>query len=226
MDLIHIHETDNVALCRAQMPAGSLVNFCGNMLQLTTDVPAMHKVAIRPISRGDAVFKYGQAIGFASTDIAVGEHVHEHNMNAGPHKPDYAFCSQVPVTDYVAESARATFRGFRRASGQVGTRNFLAVVSTVNCSVTVSRAIAAHFNNSGKLRDFPNVDGVIALGHESGCGMSTNSEGYRILMRTLHGYITHPNFAGVLLIGLGCEAMQVNNLLSERGLQTGPLSRP
>ncbi|WKT62317.1 altronate dehydratase family protein [Microbulbifer thermotolerans] len=205
------------------MPAGSLVNWRGDMLQLATDVPAMHKVAVRPISRGDAVLKYGQVIGFACTDIATGEHVHEHNMHAGAHKPDYAFCSQVPVTDYIEENARASFRGFRRANGRVGTRNFLAVVSTVNCSVTVSRAIAARVTNSGQLRDFPNIDGVVALGHDSGCGMSTSGEGYRTLMRTLQGYISHPNFAGVLLIGLGCEAMQVNHLLRECGLETGPL---
>ncbi|SHF72204.1 altronate hydrolase [Microbulbifer donghaiensis] len=223
MDLIHIHEDDNVALCRAQLPAGSLVNWRGSMLELQTAVPAMHKVAVRDIACGSPVLKYGQIIGFASRDIAAGEHVHEHNMGVGTHKPDYAFCSQIPPTDYVDGDARASFQGYRRASGRTGTRNFLAIVSTVNCSVTVGRAIAAHFHNSGMLRDFPNVDGVVALGHDSGCGMSTNDEGYRLLMRTLHGYIGHPNFAGVLLIGLGCEAMQVGSLLRECGLETGPL---
>ncbi|WP_323845746.1 altronate dehydratase family protein [Microbulbifer magnicolonia] len=223
MDLIHIHEVDNVALSRARQPAGSLVNWRGALLELRTEVPAMHKVAVRPIARGDAVLKYGQIIGFASSDIAAGEHVHEHNMEVGAHRPDYAYCSQVPAIDYIDPAARACFQGYRRASGRAGTRNYLAIVSTVNCSVTVARAIAAHFNNSGMLRDFPNVDGVVALGHDSGCGMSTGDEGYRTLMRTLHGYIGHPNFAGVLLIGLGCEAMQVGSLLRECGLQTGPL---
>ncbi|MFC6634376.1 UxaA family hydrolase [Microbulbifer taiwanensis] len=223
MDLIHIHRADNVALSRAQLPAGSLVNWRGELLELVTDVPAMHKVAVCPIARGEAVLKYGQAIGFASADIAAGEHVHEHNMTAGAHRPDYAFCSKVPAIDYIETSARASFQGYRRANGRAGTRNFLAIVSTVNCSVTVSRAIAAHFANSGVLRDFPNVDGIVALGHDSGCGMSTCDEGYRTLMRTLHGYIGHPNFAGVLLIGLGCEAMQVNSLLRDCGLETGPL---
>jgi len=222
MDLIHIHEADNVALCRARLPAGSLVNWRGSMLELVTDVPAMHKVAVRPIARGDAVLKYGQVIGFASADIAVGAHVHEHNIQASDSRPDYAFCSQVPETDYVPESARASFQGYRRANGKVGTRNFLAVASTVNCSVTVSRAIAAHFTTNGILRNFPNIDGIVALGHDSGCGMSTHDEGYHNLRRTLSGYIGHPNFAGVLLIGLGCEAMQVASVLKESGLETGP----
>ena len=223
MDLIHIHEADNVALCRIQLPAGTLLNWRGSMLELVTGVPAMHKVAVAPIPCGEPVLKYGQAIGFASRDIRAGEHVHEHNVTASTRHGDYAFCRDSKPTQLLAPDQRACFQGFRRANGKAGTRNFLAVVSTVNCSVTVSRAIAAHFNHSGILRNFPKIDGVVALGHDSGCGMSTADEGYRMLMRTLHGYIGHPNFAGVLLIGLGCEAMQVNSLLRECGLQTGEL---
>ncbi|WP_250461511.1 UxaA family hydrolase [Microbulbifer litoralis] len=223
MDLIHIHENDNVALCRARLPAGSLVNWRGSMLELVSAVPAMHKVAVSPIAGGEPVLKYGQVIGFAARAIAAGEHVHEHNMVARSHHADYAFCSEASPTDFVSDGERATFMGFRRPNGRAGTRNFLAVVSTVNCSVTVSRAVAAHFQHSGKLRDYPNIDGVVALGHDSGCGMSTADEGYRTLMRTLNGYIGHPNFAGVLMIGLGCEAMQVNSVLRENGLEVGPL---
>ncbi|WP_346838663.1 altronate dehydratase family protein [Microbulbifer sp. SAOS-129_SWC] len=222
MDLIHIHPADNVALCRAQLPAGSLLNWRGSMLELVSDVPAMHKVAVQPITAGEPVCKYGQPIGTASCDIAAGEHVHVHNMNADRQRADYAFCSEAQPTELFAESERATFQGFRRSGGRVGTRNYLAVVSTVNCSVTVSRAVAAHFHNGSLLRDYPNIDGVVALGHDSGCGMSSADEGYRTLMRTLHGYICHPNFAGVLLIGLGCESMQVGHLLREYGLETGP----
>ncbi|MBB3062606.1 UxaA family hydrolase [Microbulbifer rhizosphaerae] len=223
MDLIHIHESDNVALSRALLPAGSLVNWRDAMLELVSDLPAMHKVAVVPIASGEAVLKYGQVIGFASRDIAAGEHVHEHNMCAGNHKPSHDFCSEAQPVDYVDPAARASFQGFRRPNGRAGTRNYLAVVSTVNCSVTVGRAVAAHFQNSGMLRDFPNIDGIVALGHESGCGMSTYDEGYQTLLRTLHGYIAHPNFAGVLLIGLGCEAMQVSSVLRESGLETNPL---
>ncbi|WP_193166198.1 UxaA family hydrolase [Microbulbifer hainanensis] len=223
MDLIHIHTADNVALCRAQMPAGSLVNWRGGMLELATAIPAMHKVSVAPIACGESVLKYGQPIGVATRNIAAGEHVHEHNMCADAQRADYAFCSDTQPADMVEETARATFAGFRRSNGRVGTRNFLAVVSTVNCSVTVSRAVAAHFQNSGKLRDFPNIDGVVALGHDSGCGMSNADEGYRTLLRTLNGYIGHPNFAGVLLIGLGCESMQISSVLREYGLEPGPL---
>jgi altronate hydrolase len=211
-------------VCRASLPLGALVNWRGGMLALTSDVPALHKVAVSPIACGEAVFKYGQIIGFATADIPRGSHVHEHNLHPGSHKPEHQFCADSGPVDYVDGSVRATFCGFMRANGKAGTRNYLAVVSTVNCSVTVSRAIAAHFNHdSGKLRDFPNVDGVVALGHDSGCGMSNSGEGYQTLLRTLHGFIRHPNFAGILLVGLGCEAMQVSNVMRECGLEQGPL---
>lgn len=223
MDLIQIHNTDNVAISRAALPAGALANWNGEMLPLADAVPAMHKVAVRAIGAGEPVLKYGQVIGFATSDIKPGSHVHEHNMQAGRNQIQHQFCADFTPVDYVPPAERATFNGFVRESGRVGTRNYLAVVSTVNCSVTVGRAIAAHFNHSGKLRDFPNVDGVVAIGHDSGCGMSTSGEGYRILLRTLHGYISHGNFAGVLLVGLGCEAMQAENLLRECNLTPGPL---
>ncbi|WP_295797206.1 UxaA family hydrolase [uncultured Microbulbifer sp.] len=219
MDLIHIHTDDNVAVSKAPLPAGTLVNWSGSMLPLVTDVPAMHKVCVRAIRSGEAVIKYGQVIGFAREDIAPGSHVHEHNMEAGNHRPEHDFCKDYTPTELVAPDQRATFDGYLRPNGKVGTRNYLAVVSTVNCSVTVSRAVAAHFQNSGKLRDFPNIDGIVALGHDSGCGMSTAGDGYQTLLRTLHGYICHPNFAGVLLIGLGCEAMQITSMMRETGLQ-------
>ncbi|QKX16975.1 UxaA family hydrolase [Microbulbifer sp. YPW1] len=219
MDLIHIHTDDNVAVSKVPLPAGTLVNWGGSMMPLVTDVPAMHKVCVRAIRAGEAVIKYGQVIGFAREDIAPGTHVHEFNMEAGNHTVEHDFCRDYVPTELVAPEERATFMGYRRPSGKAGTRNYLAVVSTVNCSVTVSRAIASHFRDSGKLRDFPNIDGIVALGHDSGCGMSTSGEGYQTLLRTLHGYIAHPNFAGVLLIGLGCEAMQITSLMRETGLQ-------
>lgn len=223
MDLIRIHSTDNVALCQAALPAGTLVNLHGEPLELRTAVPAMHKIAVADIPHGAPVIKYGQAMGIASQDIRAGEHVHVHNVCTTQHNPDYAPCSEAKPTPLLAKEERATFQGFRRSGGRVGTRNYLAVVSTVNCSVTVARAVAAHFSHSGKLRDFPHIDGVVALGHESGCGMSTSGEGYATLLRTLHGYIRHPNFAGVLMIGLGCEAMQIEAVLREGNLEPGPL---
>ncbi|WP_226664614.1 UxaA family hydrolase [Microbulbifer aggregans] len=219
MDLIHIHSDDNVAVSKAPLPAGTLVNWGGSMLALVTDVPAMHKVCVRTIRQGEAIIKYGQVIGFAREDIAPGAHVHVHNLDAGNHRPEHEFCKDYAPTELLAPEQRATFDGYLRANGKAGTRNYLAVVSTVNCSVTVSRAVAAHFQNSGMLRDFPNIDGIVALGHDSGCGMSTSGEGYQTLLRTLHGYICHPNFAGVLLIGLGCEAMQISSMMRETGLQ-------
>src|SRR5690606_5565039 len=131
---------------------------------------------------------------------------------------DYGFCRNAVPTDYVPEAQRATFQGYRRVNGKVGTRNYLGVLTTVNCSATVARAIAQHFTFSGELESYPNIDGVVAFTHETGCGMRAEGEGYETLRRTFAGYARHPNFGGVMMIGLGCETMQVQRVMEESGL--------
>jgi altronate hydrolase len=135
---------------------------------------------------------------------------------------DYAFGADARPTDYVAEPA--TFMGIRRKDGRVATRNYIGILSTVNCSATVARGIADHFDRE-RLAAYPNVDGVVALTHGSGCGMDTHGEGMQILRRTLGGYARHPNFAGVLVVGLGCESNQISSLFGAENLSEGPLLR-
>ncbi len=214
--IIHLQQQDNVGVSKAALPAG--ITLIENNLTLRSDIPAMHKVALVPIAKGEAILKYGQVIGFANTDIAPGDHVHTHNCVMGDLEKDYGFCRNAVPTEYVPVEQRATFQGYRRANGKVGTRNYVGILTTVNCSATVARAIAQHFTFSGELEQFPHVDGVVAFTHETGCGMRSDGEGYETLRRTFDGYARHPNFGGVMMVGLGCETMQVQRVMEESGL--------
>jgi altronate hydrolase len=222
---IRLHPADDVLIARAQLVGGSTAE---NMV-IKGLIPPGHKVATRAISAGDPVRRYNQIIGFASKPIAAGEHVHTHNLDMGPNKGDferdYAFGA-----DLKPEPARleASFMGIKRADGRVATRNYIGILSSVNCSATAARAIADHFsrqNNPAALGAFPNVDGIVALTHGTGCGMDTEGMGMQILQRTLAGYATHPNFAAVLVVGLGCESNQINAWLANSSLREGDTLR-
>ncbi len=215
-NILRLHELDNVGICKVALPEGT--QLITSDLRLLDAIPALHKVALRDIDKGEPILKYGQTMGFANQFIAAGNHVHVHNCVMGDADKDYGFCSKTKSTMFVPASERATFRGFRRVNGRVGTRNYLGILTTVNCSATVARAIAQHFTFSGELENYPNVDGVVALTHETGCGMSSDGEGYETLRRTFDGYARHPNFGGVMMVGLGCETMQVSRVLQESGL--------
>ena len=211
---IRLHPADDVLIARSQLIGGTTVE----NIQVKGLIPPGHKVATRNIAAGEPVRRYNQIIGFATQPIAAGEHVHVHNLgvgdNGGDFARDYAYGADVK-----AEPARkeATFMGIKRADGRVATRNYIGILSSVNCSATAARAIADHFSRQthpGALADFPMVDGVVALTHGTGCGMDTEGMGMQILERTLAGYATHANFWGVLVVGLGCEANQINAWLA------------
>jgi len=222
---IRLHPDDDVLIARQQLLGGTSVEG----IPVKGLIPAGHKIATHAIAPGAAVRRYNQIIGFASKPIAAGEHIHTHNLDMGPNKGDferdYAFGA-----DLKPEPARraATFMGIKRADGRVATRNYIGILSSVNCSATAVRAIAEHFsrqNNSSALNGFPNVDGVVALTHGTGCGMDSDGVGMRMLQRTLAGYATHVNFAGVLVVGLGCEANQINAWLANSCLREGETLR-
>ena len=165
----------------------------------------------RKSRRGAPVLRYGQIIGAAREPIAAGSHVHTHNLGMGEHSRDYAYASEASPLPQVNDTA--SFEGYVRADGRVGTRNYLGVLTSVNCSGSVARFIAEAAEREGLLQDFPNVDGVVPIVHGTGCGMSGRHEGYDTLFRTLKGYARHPNFGGILLVGLGCEVMQIPDLV-------------
>jgi altronate hydrolase len=176
-------------------------------------------VATHAIAKGDPVHRYNQVIGFATQPIAPGFHVHVHNLEVRDFARDYAFGEAYKPTEFAREPA--TFQGIVRPDGRVATRNYIGILSTVNCSATVAKHVAEAFKGDA-LKDFPNVDGVVPLVHTTGCGMGTTGEGMDVLRRTLAGYARHANFAGVLIIGLGCESNQMDALAFTQGLREGP----
>jgi altronate hydrolase len=217
---IRLHPNDDVVIARSQLVGGtSLIDEKVTVVGL---VPPGHKIATRAVPKGKPVKRYNQIIGFASRDIAPGEHVHLHNLAMGAFDRDYAFGADAKPTQFVQPAA--TFQGIVRDDGRVATRNYVGILSTVNCSATVSRGISDYFRGEA-LAAFPNVDGVVALTHGSGCGMDTHGEGMQLLRRTLGGYARHANFAGVLVVGLGCEANQISALFGAEHLEEGPLLR-
>jgi len=211
---IRLNAADDVVIARVDLPAGTEV--IKENLRTAVAVPAGHKIASRDIREGEPVRRYNQIIGFATRPIRIGEHVHVHNLGMASFERDYAFGADFRATDFVAEPA--TFQGYVRADGRVATRNFIGLVSSVNCSAHVTRLIARHFTDE-VLAEFPNVAGVVPIVHSTGCGMGSTGEPVEVLRRVLAGYATHANFHSSLLIGLGCEANQINDLLAAQGLK-------
>ncbi|KJZ18313.1 UxaA family hydrolase [Loktanella sp. S4079] len=213
--VICLHDDDNIVIALADLKAGTTVP--GVAVPLVQSVQQGHKIARRPIAAGHKVIRYGQTIGQAKQDIAAGEHVHVQNLGMGEHAQDYAFASEVRELPPIKEER--TFLGYPRADGRVGTRNYIGILTSVNCSGSVAKFIAEAADKTGLLDAYPNVDGIVPITHGTGCGMSGENEGYDALFRTLSGYACHPNFGGILLIGLGCEVMQLSALVDGRPIR-------
>jgi altronate hydrolase len=208
---VRLHEADNVVVAFRKLDEGATAGG----LTLRGAVPRGHKVATAAIAVGEPVRKYNQIIGFATAAIEPGDHVHTHNVEFKAFERDYAPGSDATATEMVPEAERATFQGIIRADGRVATRNYLGILTSVNCSATTAKLIADQFRRPGLLDPFPNVDGVVALTHGTGCGMAADGEGLAVLQRTLTGYAEHPNFAGFLMLGLGCEVNQISGVADE-----------
>ena len=207
---IRLHKNDNVVVARVAIARSTSQN--GEEFLANEDIPAGHKVATQPIPQGGPITKFNQTIAFASTDIAPGDHVHTHNAAYGKFARESEACTDARPTAYFPDAERTTFQGYRRPGGRAGTRNYVGILTSVNCSATVARMIAEAFRAPSALADYPHVDGVVALVHGTGCGMQAGGEGHELLKRTIAGYAVHPNFAGILLIGLGCEVAQVDDI--------------
>jgi altronate hydrolase len=245
--LLLLHPDDPVAVARHDLAAGELLAGGERPLLARESIPSGHKVALRTLEEGQVVHKYGQVIGVTTRRIIAGEHVHDHNLispsrrgalpspGAPATRPEPTVPSPAPRPKSTRTSIPAppagpgtapTVAGFRRPDGRVGARNYVAVLSTVNCSATVVRRIAAAFSVPGALNEYPGVDGVIAITHGSGCGLSRDGEGFDLLRRTLTGYARHHNVGGVLVVGLGCEVNQVSALVDQFELAPGiPVER-
>lgn len=214
---ILLNAQDTVVVALQDIAAGEVAT------HIETPLPGQiqqgHKIACKDVDKGDHIIRYGQIIGQATRNIRAGEHVHTHNLGMGQHNRDYqhAEASQ-PLP---AANSERSFMGYRRSTGKVGTRNYIGILTSVNCSGSVARFIAEAAEKSGLLDAYPNVDGIVPIVHGTGCGMSSRDEGYATLFRTLSGYAQHPNFAVILLIGLGCEVMQIADLVGDRKMRTG-----
>ena len=191
-------------------------------MTLCDPIPVGHKIATQALAKGSAVRKFGQIIGYAAEDIVAGAHLHTHNIEFRPTEGAYEFGTDLSPVFQVSEAEQDHFMGYKRANGTVGTRNYIAIVTSVNCSATAARRIADAFGPA-ELAAYPNVDGVVAFVHGTGCGMAGNGEGFEALQRVMWGYARHPNHGGVLMVGLGCEMNQIDWLLEAYGIEQGPL---
>jgi altronate hydrolase len=213
--VIRLNPLDNVVIARQVLPEGLSLEAEG--VTVRQSIPSGHKVATQRVEQGQPLRRYGQIIGFASQAIEAGDHVHVHNVEMGDFARDYAF----GVDAHATPATEAVFQGIVRADGRVATRNYVGILTSVNCSATVARAVADYFRRDihpEALAGFPNIDGVVALTHGAGCAVDPSGEALGLLRRTLGGYAVHPNFAAVLIIGLGCETNQIESLLETQGL--------
>jgi altronate hydrolase len=221
---VRLSPDDNVAVAARHLAAGTEITVNGTTIALDRRVGMGHKIALAPIRAGEPVLKFGQIIGFAAHDIAPGAHVHVHNVQADKFERDYAFCSEVPPqADAGGSPERRFFMGYDRGPERpvhlrYGTRNYLAIISTVNCSASTSKYIAERLRARGVLDGFPSVDGVLPIVHKQGCAMQYDGPDHRQLEHTLAGFARHPNVAAYILIGLGCETGTALHLIENEGL--------
>ena len=215
---IRLDPADNVVTATRTLEIGTAVDD----VVTTAIIPRNHKLASREIKAGEAVRKYAQVIGYATELIVAGGHVHTHNVEFRNTEEDYEISTDLRPAVTVAEAARDSFMGYRRENGRVGTRNYIGILTSVNCSATAALMIASAFGPEEMAR-YPNVDGVVAFVHGTGCGMAGQGEGFEALQRVMWGYARNPNHGGVLMVGLGCEMNQIDWLLEAYGLKQGPL---
>jgi altronate hydrolase len=216
---IRLNASDNLVVAVDAIPEGALIH--GAVAR--SRIPKGHKMAIVAIAEGEAVRKFGQTIGFAHGTIEAGDHIHTQNCDFKAFARDYHFAEDAKPYAPLPVAERATFQGYRRADGRAGTRNYIGILTSVNCSASVARFMAEAVTRSGILAEYPNVDGVVSFVHGTGCGMASKGEGFDVLKRTQWGYATNPNVGGVLLVGLGCEVFQIDEMKRAYGIVDGDL---
>ncbi|MEJ7838573.1 MAG: altronate dehydratase family protein [Thermomicrobiales bacterium] len=215
-----LNPADDVIIAKQALLPRSKIQMADSELTIGGMIPQGHKIAIHAVAKGQPVRRYGQIIGFASVDIAAGSHVHVQNteVHQGELELDYGFTEDYVPVELVPEAERRTFMGFRRPDGRFGTRNYVGIVATVNCSSTAVRRVAEHFDTPEFREQYPNVDGVIAFPTKGGCGAHYGSNYLGMLQRTMAGIVDHPNVAAYLILSLGCETNQAEDLIANTGL--------
>lgn len=220
-----LREQDSVGVARKAIPAGAELKHGSIRLVARQDIPFGHKIAVRAVEEGAPVIRYGQIIGFAVSAIRAGDHVHSHNLAVKDFAREYDYCVDSHPVEYYPQEQMRSFLGYTRSGGRAGTRNYIAVISSVNCSASVSHYVANHFRTPGFKERFPHVDGIVPITHKTGCGMALG-EGSRVLQRVLAGMARHPNIYGYVMIGLGCEVNQIQAIRSEHQLDLVQIDEP
>lgn len=218
---LKLNGADNVAVAVDPVDVGVTVNGVTALKR----IPRGHKLALSLIAKDQPIRKFGQIIGFATQDILPGDWVHEHNTGFHAFERDYDYCAEAKPEFVLPVEQQATFEGFRRKDGKAGTRNYVGILTSVNCSASAARFMAEEVKRSGILADYPNVDGVIALTHGTGCGIDYNGESFEVLKRTTWGYACNPNMAAVLVVGLGCEGFQIKRMKDAYGVEESDVFR-
>lgn len=225
---LKLKDTDNVAVVAnaGGLTAGSRF---ADGLTLVEDIPQAHKVALAAIPTGAPIIRYGVPIGYALEDIKRGAWVSEARMRM-PEPPDldrlrHALENFIPYRKPADPLTGHTFQGYRNADGSAGTRNLLAISTTVQCAAPIAR-IAAERIRAHLLPRYPNVDGVVAIEHAYGCGVAINAPGAEIPIRSLQNIAKNPNFGGLpLLVSLGCEKLTPDRFFPEASIPESPLTR-
>lgn len=218
---LRLNAADNIVVCIDKADPGTQIG----KITAAQRIPRGHKIATEAIPAGAPVRKFGQIIGFAKEEIAPGSHVHEHNCSMGDFERDYAYASETGWQSPSLEGLPTHFDGYRRANGKVGTRNYIGILTSVNCAASAAKFIARAAEEQGLLDGFDNIDGVVSFVHGTGCAMNTDGEGYELFKRTLWGHAAHPNLGGVILVGLGCEVFQIPPFMKAYGLEDGTTFR-
>ena len=211
---VRLDPSDNVVVVTQPVSAGQTIETGLARVAVKAAIAPGHKVAVAPVSSGEAVVKYGQPIGLATSRIEPGEHVHSHNL-ADHHIVSDDLTEIDPPAPPTA--IQRSFDGFVRPDGRVGTRNYVAVLSTVNCSASVCHQVVSRFD-AERLKRWPHVDGIFAATHTTGCAMEWRGIKQEMLGRVLKGYSDHPNVGGCLFIGLGCEQTTAGYLQQHHGV--------
>lgn len=217
--VIRLDEHDNVVVARMNIPKGTQIP--NENVTTLSEVPSGYKIATTTIRKGEPILKYNTVIGFANVDLVPGTMLHSHNIEFHEYQRDYAYCRDYRPLELLPEKERAAFQGIVRQDGRVATRNYIGIVAISNCAATVVHKIADYFNEE-RLAEFPNIDGVVPLSHDQGCGGDSTPGPMAALRRTLGGYVRHPNFAAVVVVGLGCERNQMQEFLDAEKLTPGP----
>jgi altronate hydrolase len=221
---LRLHPEDDVVIAKLRLAAGATVETDAGPVVLAAGVPAGHKIAIRARSTGEPVRRYGQVIGFATVAIAPGDHVHQHNLTGGALDQRFDVAVEREPTRVRPASELRTFDGYLRGDGRVGTRNYILVMPTVNCSATVVRMVGERFRDV--TRDYPNIDGVVAISHKTGCGIVAQGDDHQILQRVIAGYVRHPNVGATVVVSLGCEVNQADPIVQLSASHGSPSGRP